>query len=327
MTIYLPVSSSPPSLLPHRLPKPLPPDHQNEVARKKRRRRSLPTRTRRARRGFISTGGAEGPLAAALQQGGIEEAHRQVDRLIGSSATKRLRRIAAPFPARRRIPQPRRHRHRAFLPSSPARHQRSLLRHAKAAKSATPSPHPPPTHALHRRTPARPQLRALPEIRAEMQQLFADLPEALANTLELSSRLEFSLNDLGYEFPRYPVPEGETMNSFLRERSWEGFHTRYGRAKPEMQTRARRQIEKELALIEKLKLGGYFLIVWDHRALLPGARHSCGPRIGRQQRRLLLPSTSPPWTRSAWNFCSSDSCRKNATSGRTSTRSAQRRRA
>ena len=97
----------------------------------------------------------------------------------------------------------------------------------------------------------------------EMQQLFADLPEAISNTVELSSRLEFTLNDLGYEFPRYPVPEGETMNSFLRERAWEGFHERYGRKSHDLQARARRQIEKELALIEKLKLAGYFLIVWD----------------------------------------------------------------
>src|ERR1019366_2817403 len=97
----------------------------------------------------------------------------------------------------------------------------------------------------------------------EMQQLFADLPEAIANTLELSSRLEFTLNDLGYEFPRYPVPEGETMNSFLRERAWEGFRKRYGPASQNMQARARRQIERELSLIEKLNLAGYFLIVWD----------------------------------------------------------------
>jgi len=97
----------------------------------------------------------------------------------------------------------------------------------------------------------------------EMQQLFSDLPEAIANTGELSSRLEFTLNDLGYEFPRYPVPEGETMNSFLRERTRVGFHQRYGRATPDLQTRARRQIEHELALIEKLNLAGYFLIVWD----------------------------------------------------------------
>ncbi|MBA3255673.1 MAG: hypothetical protein H0T64_03365 [Pyrinomonadaceae bacterium] len=52
-----------------------------------------------------------------------------------------------------------------------------------------------------------------------MMNLFADLPEAIANTLELSSRLKFSLADLGYEFPKYPVPAGETMKSFLRRRT------------------------------------------------------------------------------------------------------------
>jgi error-prone DNA polymerase len=75
--------------------------------------------------------------------------------------------------------------------------------------------------------------------------------------------LEFSLNDLGYEFPRYPVPEGDSMDSFLRKRAWEGFQQRYGRTSVEMQSRARLQIERELKLIEKLKLAGYFLIVWD----------------------------------------------------------------
>jgi error-prone DNA polymerase len=97
----------------------------------------------------------------------------------------------------------------------------------------------------------------------EMQALFADLPEAIANTVELSARLEFSLKDLGYEFPKYPVPDGETMMSFLRERTREGFQQRYGRAAPDLQDRARHQIERELKLIEKLDLSGYFLIVWD----------------------------------------------------------------
>jgi error-prone DNA polymerase len=96
-----------------------------------------------------------------------------------------------------------------------------------------------------------------------MRALFADLPQAIANTLELSARLEFTLNDLGYEFPRYPVPEGETMMSFLRERTREGMQNRYGRADAELKKRARRQIERELNLIEHLKLAGYFLIVWD----------------------------------------------------------------
>ena len=95
----------------------------------------------------------------------------------------------------------------------------------------------------------------------EMSALFADLPEAIANTVELSSRLEFTLKDLGYEFPRYPVPPGETMTSFLRQRTFEGAHLRYGR-NGEF-ARAKKQLEHELKLIEKLKLEGYFLIVWD----------------------------------------------------------------
>ncbi len=98
---------------------------------------------------------------------------------------------------------------------------------------------------------------------AAMRALFADFPDAIANTVELSSRLEFTLNDLGYEFPRYPVPDGETMMSFLRERTREGMQSRYGRTDAELKKRARRQIERELSLIEKLKLAGYFLIVWD----------------------------------------------------------------
>ncbi|HLG13909.1 MAG TPA: error-prone DNA polymerase [Blastocatellia bacterium] len=96
---------------------------------------------------------------------------------------------------------------------------------------------------------------------SEMSALFADLPEAIANTCELSSRLEYTMQDLGYRFPKYPVPEGETMNSFLRKRTWEGARLRY--TTPATFERARLQIERELALIEKLDLAGYFLIVWD----------------------------------------------------------------
>ena len=97
-----------------------------------------------------------------------------------------------------------------------------------------------------------------------MSKLFADLPEAIANTCELSSRLGFTLKDLGYEFPKYPVPDNETMDSFLRKRTYEGARRRYNGANgmPPYQ-RAIEQIDRELALIEKLHLAGYFLIVWD----------------------------------------------------------------
>ncbi|MBV8846244.1 MAG: error-prone DNA polymerase, partial [Bryobacterales bacterium] len=69
----------------------------------------------------------------------------------------------------------------------------------------------------------------------------------------------FTLAKLGYEFPKYPVPPGETIDSFLRKRTNEGARRRY---RP-YHDRARNQIERELALIEKLDLAGYFLIVWD----------------------------------------------------------------
>ncbi len=95
---------------------------------------------------------------------------------------------------------------------------------------------------------------------AEMARLFADVPDAIANTVEVASRLEFTLADLGYEFPRYPVPEGESQSSFLRKRTEEGARKRYGR---DYEKKAQAQIEKELALIDKLGFSGYFLIVWD----------------------------------------------------------------
>ena len=65
--------------------------------------------------------------------------------------------------------------------------------------------------------------------------------------------------DLGYRFPDYPVPPGETQASFLRQIAEVGARERY---RP-YHDRARAQIARELDLIEKLELAGYFLIVWD----------------------------------------------------------------
>ena len=98
----------------------------------------------------------------------------------------------------------------------------------------------------------------------EMAELFRDIPRAIENTSQLSARLEFVLADLGYEFPRYPVESGETMDSFLRKRVQEGVVTRYGAKRDDkLMERAKKQIEHELALIQKLGFAGYFLIVWD----------------------------------------------------------------
>jgi error-prone DNA polymerase len=93
----------------------------------------------------------------------------------------------------------------------------------------------------------------------EMADLFADIPEAISNTSQLASRLSYTLAGLGYRFPPYPAPDGHTMDSFLRHLAYEGMSKRYG-GHP---AKVREQVEKELALIAKLELAGYFLIVWD----------------------------------------------------------------
>jgi error-prone DNA polymerase len=92
-----------------------------------------------------------------------------------------------------------------------------------------------------------------------MAALFADRPDAIAGAHALADRLEYTMADLGYRFPEYPVPAGETMASFLRKITHVGARDRY---RP-YHDRARAQIARELDLIEKLDLAGYFLIVWD----------------------------------------------------------------
>ena len=211
------------------------------------------------------TGGDEGPLAAALQQGGADEAHKTIDQLIAIFGPKNVY-----VELQRHFHREEESRNRLAIDLARSFHLPLLATNGvnyaipKARELADAF-----TAIRHHRTLStagrmlsRNSERHLksPE---EMRQLFADLPEAIANTQELSNRLEFTLNDLGYEFPLYPVPEGETMNSYLREQAWIGFRNRYCRASQDMQAKARRQIEKELALIEKLKLAGYFLIVWD----------------------------------------------------------------
>ena len=93
----------------------------------------------------------------------------------------------------------------------------------------------------------------------QMTALFADLPEAITNTTELASRLQFTLKDLGYKFPMYPTPNGESQMEYLRQRTLEGMVHRHGT----QNDRAQLQIQRELSIIEKLDLPGYFLIVWD----------------------------------------------------------------
>jgi error-prone DNA polymerase len=94
-----------------------------------------------------------------------------------------------------------------------------------------------------------------------MERLFADRPDAIINTCELATRLNFTLKNLGYRFPDYPLPPGETPIAHLRTLCEQGARERYGRGP--LAAQARKQIAHELDLIGRLDLAGYFLIVWE----------------------------------------------------------------
>jgi error-prone DNA polymerase len=95
---------------------------------------------------------------------------------------------------------------------------------------------------------------------AEMAARFADRPAWLAATRAVAERCAFGLADLGYRFPTFPTAPGETQAGLLRRLAFEGARRRYGAT---LAPRVRAQLAHELAVIEKLELAGYFLIVWD----------------------------------------------------------------
>jgi error-prone DNA polymerase len=212
------------------------------------------------------TGGDEGPLAAALMHGGEQAAIKVANRLVSifgrqnvyvevqrhNEREEEWRNQAAMRIAERL--------HLPLLATNGVRYakayDREILDVFTAIRNHTDLEHAGRllTFNDHR------HLRSA----QEMVTLFRDLPQAIANSVALSNRLEFELNDLGYEFPRYPVPNGATMDSFLRDRVQEGVARRYGPKRDrELLKKVEKQIARELSLIEKLGFAGYFLIVWD----------------------------------------------------------------
>ena len=212
------------------------------------------------------TGGDEGPLAAALQRGGMNEGRKVLNRLVQTFGPQNVY-----VELQRHGIREQETRNRASIALAREFHlpllatngvniatafEREILdvltsiRHGCSLDDA----------GLLLQPNGKRHLRSA----REMCGLFQDIPEAIAQTGELSDRLTFQMKDMGYEFPRYPMPEGETMDSFLRKRTFEGVARRYGaKASRRLRAKADQQVEKELALIAELGLAGYFLIVWD----------------------------------------------------------------
>jgi DNA polymerase-3 subunit alpha len=95
---------------------------------------------------------------------------------------------------------------------------------------------------------------------AQMVEVFARWPEAIANTLEIAERCAVEL-ELGKQLiPRFPTPEGIAEGEYLRARVQEGLRARYGDPPP---AQAVERMEMELGVIERMGFNAYFLIVWD----------------------------------------------------------------
>lgn len=95
--------------------------------------------------------------------------------------------------------------------------------------------------------------------REEMEQLFPEDQEALDNTLEIAERCNLTLEFGHLLLPEFPLPEGETMDGYLRKLCEESFPKRY----PNDDGTARKRLEYELGIIKQMGYSGYFLIVWD----------------------------------------------------------------
>jgi len=94
----------------------------------------------------------------------------------------------------------------------------------------------------------------------EMARLFRDHPQAIANTLAIAKACRFSLDELRYEYPDEPIPQGSTPQAHLTHLAWEGAKERYPKGIPQ---KVKENIGKELTLIEKLNYAPYFLTVHD----------------------------------------------------------------
>jgi DNA-directed DNA polymerase III PolC len=122
--------------------------------------------------------------------------------------------------------------------------------------------------------------------REEMAQLFADVPAALANSVEIARRCNLTLELGTPRLPDYPTPEGVTLDEHCRDLSQQGLQKRLAALYPDPAARAAQRpkyaarLDLELAIIAKMGFSGYFLIVADFINWAKGNGIPVGPGRG-----------------------------------------------
>ncbi len=97
----------------------------------------------------------------------------------------------------------------------------------------------------------------------EMAALFPDYPEALKNTVLIAEMCDFEMKFGEYHLPVFPVPQGHTAQTYLRELCEAGLKARYGEQRAAHDPVLRHRLEHELGVIHQMGFDAYFLIVWD----------------------------------------------------------------
>jgi DNA polymerase III subunit alpha len=102
---------------------------------------------------------------------------------------------------------------------------------------------------------------------AEMEAHFKDIPQAIENTVAIAERCNVKLKLDQTFLPKYQVPDGETLDSYIEKLVERGLQRRYDERRARGQAmeydRYRERCATELAVIQKMGFSGYFLIVWD----------------------------------------------------------------
>jgi DNA polymerase III subunit alpha len=107
--------------------------------------------------------------------------------------------------------------------------------------------------------------------RAEMMTLFGEVEDALDRTWDIAQRCQVKLEKVAEPFPKFPIPEGHSTDSFFEYVARQGFEKRrvrlealaaQGKLKHDLAEYAER-LDREIKMIQQMKFSGYFLIVWD----------------------------------------------------------------
>ncbi len=111
----------------------------------------------------------------------------------------------------------------------------------------------------------------------EMKAVFKDLPEAYRNTMAVAERCNVDLQFGQFHLPKYTVPDGYTLDSYLEHLAFEGLARRYGSAPADAIVE---RLRYELGVVSKMGFSGYFLVVWDFIAHARKQGIAVGPGRG-----------------------------------------------